>query len=259
MKVTFLGTGTSQGIPVPLCNCEICASNDPRDKRLRASLFVETGQKNILIDTSADFRQQMLRSSIRKIDLILLTHHHFDHLYGLDDIRSFTNAHQQFIDVYTKPDCIPEVMTRFGYAFHRDNLQIGLPALRMHAVVKPFFVGENNHKITITPVEVGHGRLGIYGYRIGNMAYLTDCKTIPDKSFDLLKNLDVLIIESLRYRLHPTHASLIESLAFIKKISPKRAYLTHFSHELKHSRLDAELPENVFPAHDMLELFIDEE
>jgi len=257
MKVTFLGTGTSQGVPLPLCNCDVCTSDDFRDKRLRASLFIETGEQNILIDTSVDFRQQMLRSAVQKIDLILLTHHHYDHLYGLDDVRSFTNKHQQFIDVYTKPDCIPEVMTRFGYAFQGDNLKIGLPALRMHAVVKPFRVGKNSHALTITPVEVHHGRLGIYGYRIGNMAYLTDCKSIPEKSFALLENLDVLIIESLRYRQHPTHASLEESLGFIEKIAPKRAYLTHFSHEMKHCKLEAELPEQVFPAYDMLELFID--
>ncbi len=254
MKITFLGTGTSQGVPMPLCECPVCLSENPKNKRLRSSLFVEYKNLNILIDTSVDFRQQMLRHNIRRIDSVLITHHHFDHLYGLDDIRAFTNAQKEIIDVYTKPDVIPEIMTRFGYAFHEQNLSIGLPALRMHAVQSPFQIRQNGTGLTITPIEVLHGLISIYGYRIENFAYVTDCKSIPDASVALLQDLDVLIIEALRHRMHPTHASLEEALGFIERINPKKAYLTHFSHEMDHEELESMLPDHVYAAYDMLEL-----
>ncbi|NTV46332.1 MAG: MBL fold metallo-hydrolase [Chlorobiales bacterium] len=257
MKITLLGTGTSQGIPVPVCQCHVCTSDDPRDKRLRTSALVQTGGLSILIDTSIDFRQQMLLSKTKRIDAILLTHHHFDHLYGLDDVRAFTNAQQQHIDLYTRPDCIPEVMNRFGYAFHSGNIRHGLPALRMHPVTRRFTIGQNGTEVQVTPIEVSHGLMNIYGYRLGNFAYLTDCKTIPEHSYERLKDLDVLVIESLRHRRHPTHASVEETLGFIDRIKPRTAYLTHFSHEIKHSELEAMLPSNVRPAYDMLDIIID--
>jgi phosphoribosyl 1,2-cyclic phosphate phosphodiesterase len=255
MKITLLGTGTSQGIPVPMCDCPVCLSNDSRDKRLRCSALVETNGLSILIDTSIDFRQQMLRANVRRIDAVLLTHHHFDHLFGLDDIRAYSNAQQHLINLYTCPESEAEVLARFGYAFGRaDNLKWGLPALKMNVVREPFKIADT---LEVVPIEVGHGRITIYGWRIGNFAYITDCKTIPEKSYALLKHLDVLVIDCLRYTEHPTHASLPETLSYIERIQPKRAFLIHMSHEVSHAELESKLPDHVRVGYDMMEIIVD--
>jgi phosphoribosyl 1,2-cyclic phosphate phosphodiesterase len=257
MKITFLGTGTSQGIPVPLCECDVCRSSDPRDKRLRTSALVETGGLSLLIDTSIDFRQQVLRSTIKRIDAVLLTHHHFDHLFGLDDIRAFTNTQRAAMDIYTSPQCEPEVMRRFGYAFGERNLDWGLPALTMKVVTDTFTIRKNGASVDVTPIDVGHGKITIYGFRIGNFAYLTDCKTLPDHSVERLQGLEVLAIDCLRYTEHPTHACLSETLAHIARIKPRRAILIHMSHEIKHAVLEADLPDHIRVGYDMLEVVID--
>ncbi|MFN3345428.1 MAG: MBL fold metallo-hydrolase [Chloroherpetonaceae bacterium] len=255
MKITLLGTGTSQGIPVPMCTCKVCASTDSRDKRLRCSALVETNGLSILIDTSIDFRQQMLRAGVKRIDAVLLTHHHFDHLFGLDDIRAYSTAQQQFINLYTCPQSEQEVLARFGYAFGKaENLKWGLPALKMNVVREPFKLHDS---LEVVPIEVGHGKINIYGWRIGNFAYLTDCKTIPEPSYALLKNLDVLVIDCLRYTAHPTHASLPETLAYIERIQPKRAYLIHMSHEVMHAELESKLPDHIRVGYDMMEIVVD--
>ncbi len=255
MKITLLGTGTSQGIPVPMCTCHVCLSTDLRDKRLRCSALVETDGLSILIDTSIDFRQQMLRANVKRIDAVLLTHHHFDHLFGLDDIRAYSTAQQRPINLYTCPQSAPEVLARFGYAFGKlDNLKWGLPALTMNVVYEPFKLTES---LEIVPIEIGHGKITIYGWRIGKFAYLTDCKTIPEHSYARLKNLDVLVIDCLRYTEHPTHASLREALSYIERIQPKRAYLIHMSHEILHAELESKLPDHIRVGYDMMEIIID--
>lgn len=257
MKITLLGSGTSQGIPVPLCQCRVCTSPDPRDKRLRCSAWVEVGNLSIVIDTSIDFRQQVLRSRVPRIDAVLQTHHHFDHLFGLDDIRAYSNAQQAPIDFYTSPQCEPEVMSRFGYAFGEQNLRWGLPALRMHVVDAPFTIEKNGDKLLVTPIDVGHGKLMIYGYRIGNFAYLTDCKTLPHHSFERLQGLELLMIDCLRLTPHPTHACLSETLAHIERIQPRRAVLIHMSHEVGHAELEAMLPPYISVGYDQMEIVID--
>ncbi|PIO48360.1 MAG: MBL fold metallo-hydrolase [[Chlorobium] sp. 445] len=257
MKVTLLGSGTSQGIPVPLCQCRVCTSTDPRDKRLRCSALVETAGLSILIDTSIDFRQQMLRSRVQRIDAVLQTHHHFDHLFGLDDIRAFSTAQQAAIDFYTSPQCEPEVMRRFGYAFSEQNLKWGLPALTMHVVDAPFVIEKHGKRVEVTPIDVGHGKIMIYGYRIGNFAYLTDCKTLPEHSYERLYHLDVLLIDCLRLTPHPTHACLSETLSYIERIQPRRAVLIHMSHEVGHAELEAMLPEHIRVGYDEMEIIID--
>lgn len=255
MKITLLGTGTSQGIPVPMCTCNVCLSADSRDKRLRCSALVEALGLTILIDTSIDFRQQMLRANVRRIDAVLLTHHHFDHLFGLDDIRAYSNAQQQLINLYTCPQSEAEVLARFGYAFEKpENLRWGLPALKMNVVREPFKL---NDLLEVVPIEVGHGRINIYGWRIGSFAYITDCKTIPESSYALLNDLDVLVIDCLRYTEHPTHASLPETLSYIERIQPKRAYLIHMSHEVLHMELESKLPDHVRVGYDLMEIIVD--
>jgi phosphoribosyl 1,2-cyclic phosphate phosphodiesterase len=199
----------------------------------------------------------MLRSNVRRIDAVLLTHHHFDHLFGLDDIRAFTTAQQAPINLYTSPQCEPEVMSRFGYAFGKQNIEWGLPSLTMKVVTEKFTIQKNDETVDVTPIEVGHGKLTIYGFRIGGFAYLTDCKTLPEHSIQQLQGLDVLAIDCLRYKEHPTHANLAETLEHIKNIQPRRAVLIHMSHHIQHAALDAELPPHIRVAYDMMELVID--
>jgi phosphoribosyl 1,2-cyclic phosphate phosphodiesterase len=257
MKITLLGTGTSQGIPVPLCSCAVCTSTDPHDKRLRTSAIIEQNGLSILIDTSIDFRQQMLRSRVARIDAVLLTHHHFDHLFGLDDIRAFTNHQKAPIDIYTSPQCKPELLARFAYAFESHNLAWGLPALNLHVVTEKFTIEKNGASVDVEPIEVGHGRITIYGFRIGGFAYLTDCKTLPDASFEKLIGLEALAIDCLQYEPHPTHACLPETLTYIERIKPKHAYLIHMNHHVKHAELSAKLPVGVHVGYDQMEIILD--
>ncbi len=199
----------------------------------------------------------MLRSKVQRIDAVLQTHHHYDHLFGLDDIRAFSNAQQAPIDFYTSPQCEPEVMRRFGYAFSEQNLKWGLPSLKMHVVDAPFVIEKNGQRVEVIPIDVGHGNIVIYGYRIGNFAYLTDCKTLPTHSYERLQGLDVLFIDCLRLRPHPTHACLSETLSHIERIQPRRAVLIHMSHEVLHAELEAMLPEHICVGYDEMVVILD--
>lgn len=253
IHVTILGSGTSKGIPEIGCRCPVCSSNDPRDKRLRASVLVNVGGMNILIDPSPDLRQQALRNDINHLDAILVTHSHYDHVGGFDDLRPLnTNMH---LPVYLREDVNNDLHHRLDYCF-RPHPYPGVPVFDMHVIENaPFFI----NGVMITPIDVLHGRLPIFGYRIGNFAYLTDVKTIDDDELEKLENLDVLLINALRF--HPdhfAHLTVDEALRIIEKVAPKRAYLTHFCHNIGlHADLEQRLPINVKPLFDGLHIDID--
>ncbi len=250
MKIYFLGTGTSQGIPVIGSNHPVCLSQDPKDKRLRVSIWIKTQDTSIIIDCGPDFRQQMLNSQCDKIDAILFTHEHADHTFGLDDIRPF-NYKQGPINVYAHQRVIAALTKRFDYIFCEEEKYPGAPSVHVHEVINNMRMMVNN--LEIIPISFFHGSLQVFGYRIDNFAYLTDLKTISLDELDKLKNLEVLVINALRYEPHPSHLNVAEALEIISQIKPKKTYLTHISHLLGfHEEVSKQLPENVFLAHDNL-------
>lgn len=251
MVVTFLGTGTSQGIPIIGNDHPVCLSDDPKDKRLRSSIMLEWSDYRYIVDCGPDFRQQLLREKVDRINGIIFTHEHADHTAGLDDIRPFTH---KMGDV---PLYVPERMTdnlqqRFFYIFTKVNRYPGAPSAGITIIYnKPFTIGNK----TITPIEYMHGKIPIYGYRIDDFAYLTDFKSISEQEKEKLKALDVLVISALRIEPHPTHLNLEEALTFIDEVQPKKAYLTHISHRLGfHAEVEKELPQNVRLAYDGLKI-----
>ncbi len=250
MKIYFLGTGTSQGIPVIGSQHSVCKSKDLKDKRLRVSVWIEWEDASIVIDCGPDFRQQMLTSGCQRIDAIFFTHEHADHTAGLDDIRPFFFK-QGDIPIYAHPRVIENLKQRFGYIFETENKYPGAPSVQTHFI-------DNNKTIdfknkTIVPVDILHGNWQVFGFRIDNFAYLTDVKTMTQEEMDKLAGLDVLVVNALREEPHPTHLSLQEALDFIEKIQPKKAYLTHISHLLGfHEEVSKKLPKNVFLAYDNL-------
>jgi phosphoribosyl 1,2-cyclic phosphate phosphodiesterase len=243
MKLTFLGTGTSTGVPSIACDCETCLSDDPRDKRLRASILIEHRDKKILVDTSSDFRQQALRAEIRRLDAILITHCHVDHVFGLDDIRPL-NFRYGAMGVYANETAWVDLRRIFQYIFEPSHFGGGLPQLVPHTVLhdSPFMIGE---ELEITPLEVIHGQLPVIAYRFNDFAYATDLKTIPGGSMDGLRDLDVLVLDCVRFKPHSTHLCLDEALDIITDLKPKRAFLTHMNHDVMHERDSKLLPANV--------------
>lgn len=251
MKVTFLGTGTSQGIPIIGSTHPVCLSTNSKDKRLRSSIMLEWDSYRYIIDCGPDFRQQLLREKVDAINGILFTHEHADHTAGLDDIRPFTHK------MGNVPLFVPERITdnlqqRFYYIFTRVNRYPGAPSADIEIIYnKPFTMGNK----TVIPVEFMHGKIPIFGYRIDNFAYLTDLKSISEVEKKKLKNLDVLVVNALRIEPHPTHLNLEEALALINEIQPKKAFLTHVSHKLGfHNQVQKQLPNNVFLAYDGLKI-----
>ena len=252
MKVYFLGTGTSQGIPIIGSDHEVCKSTDSKDKRLRVSVWISWGNYSYVIDCGPDFRQQMLASNCRKLDGILFTHEHADHTAGLDDIRPF-NFRQGEIPIYAHLRVIENIKKRFDYIFETVNKYPGAPSVKIVEIEnnQPFKIG---NKIAI-PIDVMHGNLQVFGFRIDDFAYLTDVKTIEDTEIAKLKNLKVLVVNALREEPHNTHFNLQEALDFIRLLKPKKAYLTHISHMLGfHEAVQKKLPDNVFLAYDNLEI-----
>lgn len=251
MKIYFLGTGTSQGIPVIGCNDEVCKSQDARDKRLRTSVFVEWDNVIFQIDCGPDFRQQMLTSKCPHIDALLFTHEHADHTAGIDDIRPFNFMKKGFMDVYALPRVLQNMEKRFDYAFATENRYPGAPALSSIEIHEgQAFTVKGK---TILPIGIMHGDLPILGFRFDKLAYLTDVKTLSETALLQLQNLDILVINALRIHEHPTHNNLAAALMYIEKIKPKKAYLTHIGHELGlHDVIEKQLPENVFLAYDNL-------
>lgn len=255
INVTFLGTGTSVGIPMIGCDCEVCRSNDPRDNRLRTSALVKVEGKNILIDCGPDFRQQMLREGIGSLDAILITHIHNDHTIGVDDIRPFNFMTRRDMPVFTDEFTAKDLMNRFEYVFGPSPYP-GAPSANLILIDKdtPFEAAE----IPVTPVEAIHGRLPILGFRIENFAYMTDVKTISDEEMIKLKGVDYLVLNALQKTEHHAHLTLDEALDLIKSLNPKQAYLTHLSHKMgKHADVQQLLPEGVFIAYDGLKVECD--
>jgi phosphoribosyl 1,2-cyclic phosphate phosphodiesterase len=254
LKVYFLGTGTSQGIPIIGSDHEVCKSTDSKDKRLRVSVWITWDDHSYVIDCGPDFRQQMLTCNCKKVEGILFTHEHSDHTAGLDDIRPF-NFRQGEMPIYAHKRVIENLKKRFDYIFETENRYPGAPSVKTIEVEnnKPFSIGDK----MIIPVNVMHGSLQVFGYRIDDFAYLTDVKTIDDSEVDKLKNLKVLVVNALREELHDSHFNLQEALDFITLVKPQKAYITHISHILGfHEEVQKELPDNVFLAYDNLEITI---
>ena len=253
MKVTVLGTGSSQGIPVVACNCKVCKSNDSKDKRLRTSIMITIDGKNIVIDSGPDFRHQMLRENVDKIDAIVFTHQHKDHTGGLDEIRAFNWVNKQAVDIYAEERVLNSLESSFEYVFSKIKYP-GAPEINIHTIDEiPFNIG-NTH---IVPIRGMHMKLPVLGYRINNFAYLTDFNFIEKNQLKKLEGIEVLILNSLRHETHISHYSLSESLDLIKKINPQKAYLTHISHQMGlYSEINPTLPQNVELAYDRLVLNI---
>jgi phosphoribosyl 1,2-cyclic phosphate phosphodiesterase len=250
MRLTFLGTGTSTGVPSIGCDCETCLSKNPKDKRLRVSALVEHAGKKILVDTSIDFRQQALRAGIDYLDAVMLTHCHVDHVFGLDDIRPLNFRHGA-MGIYANEVAWKDLRRIFEYIFEPTHFGGGLPQLIPHTVepLSTFCIGD---QIEVTPVEVIHGKLPVIAYRFNDFAYATDLKTIPAKSVDALRDLDTLVLDCVRIKPHSTHLCLDEALAYIEELKPRKAYLTHMNHDILHKRDSKRLPDNVEFAYDEL-------
>ena len=248
-EITFLGTGTSNGIPVIGCDCDVCRSTDPRDRRTRTSALVRHEGHTILIDTATELRAQALANDVRQVDAVVMTHAHADHTGGLDDLRRFNELQGAHIPVYADPGTASMLRERYAYAF-TDLFPFygGKPDLLLHEIDGPFALFGQE----IVPIPVWHGRLPITGYRFGDLAYITDAKEIPSPSLDLLHDLDVLVLNGLRARSHPTHLSFSEAIEVIQTVQPRRAYLVHLSHETSHFEAENLLPAGVQVAWDGL-------
>lgn len=251
MKITFLGTGTSQGIPVISSIHPVCLSVDKRDKRLRVSILIEWDNFRYVIDCGPDFRFQMLRANVPKINGVLLTHEHADHTAGLDDLRPYS-FQMGAIPIYAQKRVLENLTYRFDYIFNDENKYPGAPSVQQFEITNTSFKIGN---LKVIPIEVIHGKIKIFGYRFKNIAYLTDVKIISKEEKEKLKNLDVLIINAIWHRWHYSHLNLEEALRIIDELKPKKTYLTHISHHLGfHAEVEKTLPENVFLAYDELVL-----
>jgi len=249
LKITFLGTGTSQGIPVIGCGCAVCQSLDYRNNRLRVSVLIETGDKTIVIDSGPDFRYQMLRAKVKDLDAILFTHEHKDHIAGLDDIRPFNYLLHKVIDIYATERVQDALRREFAYIF-ADTKYHGLPQITLHTVTaQPFEVGNT----TIVPIEVMHYKLPVVGYRINDFTYITDAKTITEESLQKIKGSKVLVINALQKQDHISHFTFDEAITFAEKVGAEMTYFTHMSHNLGlHEEIEKELPSNIRLAYDGL-------
>ncbi len=254
MKITLLGTGTSQGIPVVGCDCSACISTDPRDNRLRSGVLVEIEDANILIDTGPDLRYQMLRNKVKRIDAILYTHEHNDHIIGLDDIRPFNFAQKIDMPLYAMPRVADELENRFGYVFS-ENQYPGSPRAILHRIESTESFEISGH--TVLPIQLMHGNLPILGYRFEDFTFITDASYINNENIQRIVGTKVLIINALQKKNHHSHFSLDQALDLIAQVQPSTAYITHLSHRMgTTSEWEQELPDNVFPAYDGLQISI---
>lgn len=251
MRVTFLGTGTSTGVPVIGCHCRVCTSDNPRNTRLRQSVAIESNGKHFLIDTTPDLRLQLLRHPIPRLDFVLFTHSHSDHLMGLDDIRPFNFRQREFVHAFANATTAKAVRRAFAYIWDDSQIGGGKPQLELHEVEERF----THEGVEITPIPVTHGNWTILGYRIGDFAYITDTNGVPHASLKLLEGLDVLALDGLRPApRHPTHFTIAESVEVAKTIAAKETWLIHLAHEVEHDEVEATLPAGIRLAYDGLVL-----
>ncbi|NND71136.1 MAG: MBL fold metallo-hydrolase [Rhodothermales bacterium] len=259
MRVTLLGTGTSTGVPVIGCDCDVCTSEDPRDTRMRCSCLIEVNGMSLLIDSGPDFRQQALSYGIKRVDAVLYTHHHFDHVAGMDDLRPFLFGNRLPIPCYARPNTSSVLRKMYNYIFS-DGSYPGVPRLELKDLCGPFSMTgryEPKSSITVTPIEVIHGELELYGYRIGDFAYVTDTNNIPDSSIEQLRNLDVLVLDALRDQPHPMHFTIDEAVQTATRIGAKKTYFIHMTHTVSHAATEKRLPENIHLAYDGLVVELD--
>ena len=249
MEITITGSGTSQGVPVIGCDCEVCKSSNPKDKRLRSSIHIYYKNQSIVIDTGPDFRQQMINNNVSTLDAILFTHEHKDHVAGLDDVRPFNFFQKKPIEMYCNNQVFTALKREFHYIFDPKFQYPGIPKINRNEISKEKFL--INKKIEIEPIEVLHHKLPVFGYRIDNFAYITDAKTIDENEKNKLKNLDLLILNALRLKKHLSHFNLEEAIELIQELQPKKAVLTHISHFMGlHSEIEKTLPENISLGYD---------
>jgi phosphoribosyl 1,2-cyclic phosphate phosphodiesterase len=250
MKLTFLGTGTSTGVPTLACDCAVCKSSDPHDKRTRPSVMLEFDGRVVVIDTTPDFRQQALREDMRRLDAVVFTHTHADHIFGLDDVRVFYFRQQVPIPIYADAPSMETIRRIYKYIFDQNYPYGGIAKLDPRVIAGPFDLWGQE----MMPLEVMHGNLPVLGFRFGSAAYVTDFSTIPDATIPHLEGLDVLILDALRLRPHPTHSNLEQSLALVERLKPRQAFFTHIAHELPYNQTNAMLPAHVRLAYDGLRL-----
>ena len=253
LKITVLGSGTSVGVPTVGCHCAVCESQDPHDNRLRPSILISYDGHNVLVDTTPDFRFQALRAKIDHLDAVLFTHSHADHILGLDDVRPFNFRQKGEIPIYAAPDTMEVIQRVYQYIFDGVKRESNVPKLATHLIdgAAIDLIG-----LEFLPVPVMHGSATIYGFRFGAAAYLTDHSDIPESSMAQLSGLDVLFLDALRYKPHPTHSTVDRSIQTVEKLAPRRAFFTHISHDLAHARAESLLPPNVRLAYDGLEILV---
>ncbi len=252
MRITFLGTGTSQGVPVIACGCEVCQSLDFRDKRLRVSIHLEIADKSFVIDTGPDFRQQMLRERINNLDAVIFTHEHKDHTAGLDDVRAYNFSQKRDMPIYARPSVLEQIQQEFAYAFTAIKYP-GTPQITLNEIYdNPFDI----EGITFTPIEVLHFKLPVYGFRIADFTYITDVNYISEEAIEKIKGSKIVVIGALRQEKHLSHYTLAEAVEVLEKINPEQAYLTHISHQMGlHREVEETLPSYIKLAYDGLRIF----
>lgn len=248
MRITFLGTGTSHGVPVIACDCKICQSSNPKNKRMRASIHIKSKKYNLLIDTPPEMRLELINNNIRHVDSVLMTHAHADHIMGFDDIRALNWFQRKEMPVYADHKTAKHIKKVFPYIFSKKNMGGGIPQVILKEMKQELILKDLN----IKAVPIYHGNNQILAYRINNFAYLTDCSKIPKSSFRLLEGVEYAAIDALRFKEHPTHMSVDQAVDLINQLGLKQGYLTHISHKLDHEKLDRYLPKHISPAYDGL-------